>query len=105
MNHQTNTTTLALNRLRAATGIIGIVETGLNADKLSRKNALKMIDFCKWVATQNATEKEEERLLTSLQQGLARIAEVLSQHDPLELKNEVAELLPQEMSHSTDAYP
>lgn len=97
MTFHATITNIALNRLRAATGVAGILESGLASNKLSRENALRMIAFCNLVVTQAPNQKEEERLWVTLRQGLARIAFILQEHDPLGLKDELRAHLPEEM--------
>ncbi len=89
MTYQKTVSDAALNRLRAAAGVVGIIESGLASERLTRENALRMLAFCNSVVIQTATQKEEERLLATLRQGLTRISLALSQHDPLGLRDEL----------------
>ena len=53
--------TPALNRLRAAAGLIPLIEDGLRQSKITAEKASLMAEFCSWAA-QQATEGSPEAL-------------------------------------------
>jgi hypothetical protein len=73
------TTTNSINRLRAASGLVPLIEDGLNTSQLSAEKATAMAAFCQW-AVQDAEGSTAEalKLIDSIQQGLTRIQKQLS---------------------------
>ena len=65
--------TPALNRLRAAAGLIPLIEDGLRQSKITAEKASLMAEFCSWAA-QHATEGGPEalRLADDIKAGLGR---------------------------------
>ena len=66
--------TPALNRLRAAAGLIPLIEDGLRQSKITGEKASLMAEFCSWAA-QQATEGSPEalRLADDIKSGLERL--------------------------------
>ena len=62
-----------LNRLRAAAGLIPIIESGLSDSKLSKDRAIKMTKFCTWVLEVEPKNDEEARLSEIVISGLGRL--------------------------------
>ena len=71
--------TPALNRLRAAAGLIPLIEDGLRQSKITAEKASLMAEFCSW-ATQQATEGGPEalRLADDIKSGLERLKALLA---------------------------
>ena len=72
--------TPALNRLRAAAGLIPLIEDGLRQSKITAEKAALMSEFCSWAA-QQATEgggPEALRLGDDIKAGLARLRTLLA---------------------------
>ncbi len=63
----------ALNRLRAAAGLIPLIEDGLHQARMGELRAEKMINFCEWATNHELTCNEAVRLTTDIQEGLKRI--------------------------------
>ncbi len=61
------------NRLRAAAGLIPIIDTGLADGKLSEDKAQQMIRFCEWAIASEATEQDEIDLKATIREGLNRL--------------------------------
>lgn len=71
--------TPSLNRLRAAAGLLPMIESGLADSKLSRDRAALMADFCSWaVSSEFQGEPEAERLAADVREGLDRVSALLS---------------------------
>ena len=71
---QTTDAQRSLNRLRAAAGLIPIIEAGLNDGKLANERAAVMCDFCIWAANHNHDLGQEgEKLHTEISHGLERL--------------------------------
>jgi hypothetical protein len=69
----------ALNRLRAAAGLLPLIESGLRDGKISRDRAGLMAEFCSWAADQNADAGEVSiKLATEIRDGLERLRLTLS---------------------------
>lgn len=62
-----------LNRLRAAVGLIPIIETGLRDGKLTRERAALMASFCEWAVTIAPNDENGVRLAESVLKGLERL--------------------------------
>lgn len=63
-----------LNRLRAAAGLIPVIESGLRDKKLNPEKASFMAEFCAWSLEHGLDETDESKLLADkIQQGLERI--------------------------------
>jgi len=62
-----------LNRLRAAAGLIPIIETGLADGKLTIERAALMASFCEWAVTFEVQDAEEKRLVDLVAEGLKRL--------------------------------
>ncbi len=71
--------TPALNRLRAAAGLIHLIEDGLRQSKITAEKAALMAEFCSW-ATQQASESGPEalRLADDVNAGLERLKTLLA---------------------------
>ncbi|WP_407277565.1 hypothetical protein U5817_12935 [Aromatoleum evansii] len=72
--------TPALNRLRAAAGLIPLIEDGLRQSKITGEKASLMAEFCSWAA-QQATEggpPEALRLADDIKSGLERLKALLA---------------------------
>ena len=67
-----------LNRLRAAVGLIPLIESGLMNRSLSAERAAEMMRFCEWAATISPDNSEEERLVDVVAQGLLRLKSKVS---------------------------
>lgn len=65
--------TPTLNRLRAAAGLIPIIEAGLSDGKLLVENAALMAAFCEWAVTIVSDDPEESNLIEIVKQGLERL--------------------------------
>ena len=66
-------TTPQLNRLRAAAGLIPIIEDGLAKGTLTPERATAMAAFCAWAYDQPPGEKETQELSRTIREGLERI--------------------------------
>lgn len=66
-------TTPQLNRLRAAAGLIPIVEDGLFQKTISTERASVMAAFCAWAHDQPCDAPESKELALAISQGLERI--------------------------------
>lgn len=62
-----------LNRLRAAAGMIPIIEDGLAKGTLTPERATAMAAFCAWAYDQPPGEKETQELSRTIREGLERI--------------------------------
>ena len=58
MSKQIPPATPELNRLRAAAGLIPIIESGLTDSKLSAERAALMASFCEWTTEKRSTDPE-----------------------------------------------
>lgn len=76
-----------LNRLRAAAGLIPIIETGLADGKLSIERAALMVSFCDWAVTFAAQNSEQQRLVDVVVHGLNRVQVRMSAKDEIEMAN------------------
>ncbi len=65
--------TPTLNRLRAAAGLIPIIEAGLSDGKLVAEKAALMAAFCEWATTIVPDDPEESNLIEIVKQGLERL--------------------------------
>ena len=74
------TPTPTLNRLRAAAGLVPIIETGLADGKLSHERAALMTSFCEWAIQDPIYDEDESRLAESIHQGLDRLKLQLSRN-------------------------
>ena len=64
----------ALNRLRAAAGLLPLIESGLRDGKISRDRAGLMAEFCSWAATETIPDSSEASILNlEISQGLNRL--------------------------------
>jgi len=72
------TPTPTLNRLRAAAGLVPIIETGLADGKLSHERAALMASFCEWAIQDPIYDEDESRLAESIHQGLGQLKSRLS---------------------------
>lgn len=69
-----------LNRLRAAAGLIPIIESGLARSQLSNERAALTCEFCVWALEHDtAGDKESEKLVQEIREGLERIRLTLSE--------------------------
>ena len=67
----------SLNRLRAASGLIPLIEDGLRSLKLNTKRAALMAKFCGWAASGSDGSAEAERLADEIRVGLDRLKAVM----------------------------
>ena len=68
----------AINRLRAAAGLLPIIESGLSTSKLARDRAAMMAEFCQWSVPSGPTgDPEIDRLADEVRTGLARVTLLL----------------------------
>lgn len=65
--------TPALNRLRAATALIPIIESGLADSRISVERAALMAAFCEWAAENPPDDPEAARLAGAVADGLQPI--------------------------------
>ena len=65
--------TPALNRLRAATALIPIIESGLADSRISAERAALMASFCEWATENPPDDPEAAKLARSVADGLQRI--------------------------------
>lgn len=65
--------TPALNRLRAATALIPIIESGLADSRISVERAALMAAFCEWAAESPPDDPDAARLARAVADGLQRI--------------------------------
>lgn len=69
----------SLNRLRAAAGLIPLIEAGLKDGKLTNERAVLMCEFCAWAAGHgDDLGQEGEKLTSQVQNSLGRLQEKLS---------------------------
>lgn len=66
------------NRLRAASALIPIIESGLHDGKLSEDKAKQMLLFCEWAMNADATDHDEIALKVAIRAGLIRLETRLS---------------------------
>lgn len=67
-----------LNRLRAAAGLIPIIEDGLTKGTLTPERATVMVAFCAWAHDQSPDEKETQELSRTIREGLERIERMIA---------------------------
>lgn len=76
---QITDTQRSLNRLRAAAGLIPIIEAGLGDGKLANDRAALMCEFCAWAAGHGEDLGQEgEKLTSQVQNSLGRLQERLN---------------------------
>lgn len=69
----------ALNRLRAAAGLLPLIESGLVTAKLNKERAKLMVEFCSSAAAHGLNNHPETaRLADSIKEGLERIKTLLT---------------------------
>lgn len=78
MTKQIAPTTPQINRLRAAAGLIPIIESGLADSKPSPERASLMAAFCEWTTENTFNEPEAVKLASKVKDGLERLKVVLS---------------------------
>lgn len=66
------------NRLRAAIGLIPLIEAGLRDGKLSESRVKQMTAFCHWAASVEVTEPDLRDLQAQIQAALAHLDERLN---------------------------
>lgn len=67
-----------LNRLRAAAGLIPLIESGMRDGKISRDRAALMAEFCAWAGEQNAqTGPDGAKYADAIRTGLERLRSAL----------------------------
>lgn len=72
----------SLNRLRAAAGLIPIIEAELGDGKLANERAALMCEFCAWAAGQvEDLGQEGEKLAAEIQAGLDKLKISSSRND------------------------
>lgn len=62
-----------LNRLRAASALIPIIESGLAEGKLSIERATLMGAFCDWASKLTPEDSDQVRLVEQIDEGLERL--------------------------------
>ena len=62
-----------LNRLRAAAGLIPIIESGLADSTLSSERAAMMASFCEWTLDIQSSDENAQKLIEGIRQGLERL--------------------------------
>ena len=67
-----------LNRLRAAAGLIPIIESGFTNSSLSPERAAVMASFCEWALEIQSADADAIKLIEGIRQGLDRLKELLS---------------------------
>ena len=72
-------TTPQLNRLRAAAGLIPIIEDGLIQGTLSPERASIMAAFCVWAHDQSCEDMDTQSLAKTISDGLERIESRIAQ--------------------------
>ena len=70
-----------LNRLRAAAGLIPIIEGGLVLGSISHERASIMVAFCAWAHDQADDAPNAQALAQTIQEGLERIEARLAPKD------------------------
>lgn len=69
----------SLNRLRAAAGLIPIIEAGLGDGKLANERAALMCEFCAWAAGHGEDLGQEgEKLTADIQSRLGCLTKMLA---------------------------
>ena len=71
-------TTPQLNRLRAAAGLIPIIEDGLTKGTLTPDRASLMAAFCAWAHDQSCEDVDTQALAKTISDGLERIELMIS---------------------------
>lgn len=66
------------NRLRAAAGLIPLIEAGLRDGKLSEARSRQMTGFCRWAASAEVTDPDLRDLQAQIQAALAHLDERLN---------------------------
>jgi hypothetical protein len=77
-----------LNRLRAAAGLIPIIETGLADGKLTIERAALMASFCEWAVTFETQNVEQKHLVDLVVVGLRRLQMLMNVKNDVELAND-----------------
>jgi hypothetical protein len=77
MSKNISAATPELNRLRAASALIPIIESGVADSKLSIERASLMASFCEWVVNRDPQGAEEVKLAEAVVDGLARLRTTL----------------------------
>ena len=67
-----------LNRLRAAAGLVPIIEAGLTDARLSLEKAALMASFCEWSTENPPDDPEAMKLAQQVDDALKRIKIALS---------------------------
>lgn len=67
-----------LNRLRAAAGLIPIIEDGLFQKTISLERASAMASFCAWAHDQAGAEPDAEAFTKIISDGLERIESAIA---------------------------
>lgn len=62
-----------LNRLRAASGLIPLIEAEIARDKALTPRASSMLSFCEWAAAVSPQSAEGARLLKIVQAGIEHV--------------------------------
>lgn len=76
-----------LNRLRAAAGLIPIIETGLAEGKFSTERAALMASFCEWAVTFETRDAEQKHLVDLVAHGLKRLQVRMNAKNDVEMAN------------------
>lgn len=67
-----------LNRLRAAAGLIQIIESGLIDSTLSSERAAMMATFCELALDIQSKDTDSLKLIESIRQGIERLKRLLA---------------------------
>jgi hypothetical protein len=67
-----------LNRLRAAAGLIPIIESGLADSSLTAERAAMMASFCEWTLDISLADVDSQKLIEGIRQGLERLKVLLA---------------------------
>jgi hypothetical protein len=78
MSDTQNDSTALLNRLRAAAGLIPIIESGLADQKISHERASHMAIFCQWATQKIPDDPVALDLADTVSAGLQRLKTRLS---------------------------
>ena len=78
MSESQSDSTSLLNRLRAAAGLIPIIESGLADQKISHERASHMASFCEWATQKIPDDPVALDLAETVSAGLQRLHARLS---------------------------
>jgi hypothetical protein len=81
MSNQIPPSTPQINRLRAASALIPIIESGLLDSRLSVERGALMASFCEWAVEKQPDDPEVVKLAETVGNGVKRIKVALSSPD------------------------